>query len=334
MAFIDMYSELRGALPKLPITFCKTLVNRAWRDIRESNLWSFNLFESNWITPPLINAGTVTVTQGSAAITFDTIVAGPALQAAQAAQPYSLITQRQFRIGVGGIYNIIALDPSFAGVYNGGATLDRPFADPGGAGLTYQVYQLYYAAPFKDHRAWISVRNPQMYIDLDLDTTRADVDSMDPQRSWYQFPTRVVSFGRDTRVGSATLGYPLFELWGQPVAPFTYQCYGVRNGLDLVNNSDTVPQPLDEELVLAKAREFAYEWAEANKDIVPRSTGPDFKFLMGKAAKEYVTLKVLYRKQDREFVLNWFVSRKNSLGGRGLGYYNTIAGFAGPSAQL
>jgi hypothetical protein len=332
MAFLNMWSEIRGSVPKISINFSQTLVNRAWRAVREANLWSFNLFESSWITPPLINAGTVTATTGFATLTFDTIVAVPAILAAQIAQPYSLITQRQFRVGVGGIYNIISLDPSFAS--NGIATLDRPFADPGGVNIVYQIYQLYYAAPFADHRAWVSVRNPQMFINLDLTRTRGEIDGMDPQRSWYQFPTCVVPYARDTRPGSSTLGYPLFELWGQPVSPFTYQCYGLRNGADLINPGDTLPQPLDEDLVLAKARSFAYNWAEANKDITPRASGPDFRFLIGNADKEFKNLKVTYRRQDREFVLNWFISRSLLKDGRGLGYYNTLAGFAGPYAQL
>jgi hypothetical protein len=328
MSYIDMSSEIRGSVPKISILFARTLVNRAWRAVRESNLWSFNLFESSWITPPLETSGTCAVVQGSATITFDAI-ARAALLADQTAQPYSLLTTRQFRVGVGGIYSIISIDPSFS--TNGIATLDRAFADPSNAAAAYQVYQLYYAAPFKDHRAWLSVRNPTMFIDLDLTTTRAQVDAMDPQRSWYQFPTRVVPYARDTRVGSATLGYPLFELWGQPVAPFTYQCYGVRSGVDFSLPTDTVPQPLDEDLILAKAREFAYEWAEANKDITPRSSGPDFRFLIGKAQADFTKQKVLYRKQDREFVLNWMVSHRGLDAGR-ISYYNSLAGFAGPGS--
>ena len=326
-----MLAEIRGCVPKIPISYCGTLVNRAWRLVRESNLWSFNLFDSSWITPPVEQAGTCAVQQGFPTIVFDPI-ATAALIADQFAQPYSLLTQRQFRVGVGGIYNIISLDANFAA--NGIATLDRPFADPSNAAAAYFVYQLYYPAPFLDHRAWLSVRNPQMFIDLDLITTRAKVDSLDPQRSWYQFPTRVLAFGRDTRPGSATLGFPLFELWGQPVAPFVYQCYGIRNGVDFSAPSDTVPQPLGEDIILAKARTYAYEWAEANKDMSPRSSGPDFRFLMAQSDAEFKRLLILYRKEDREFVLNWFISHRDALGGRGLGYYNTLAGFAGPYAQL
>ena len=325
MALQDMMAELRGSVPKLPFAFTKTLINRSWRDIRESNLWSFNLFESSWITPPVCTLGTVTATQGLATITFDA-TAIAALLASVIANIYSPLTLRQFRIGSGGIYNIQTLDPGFAA--NGIVTLDRIFGDPTAAGAAYQVYQLYYAPPFKDHRTWLSVRNPLLFLNLDLTKTRSELDREDPQRLIYQFPTRVVAAYRDTRVGSATLGYPLYELWGQPVSPFTYQCYGLRMGADLINPSDALPQPLDEDLLLAKAKFYAYEWAEANRDISPRSTGPDWKFLMGETSTRYGKLLSLYRKQDREFVDNWFAVRDNVFGGLGYPFYNTIAGVA------
>src|SRR6266702_562506 len=136
-----MVAEIRGCVPKIPISFCPTLVNRAWRVVREANLWSFQLFECSWISPPLMSSGTASVVQGFPTVTFDpTAIA--AIQSAQIAQPYSLFTQRQFRVGVGGIYNIMALDPAFQS--NGIATLDRPYGDVGGSQLAYQIYQLYY----------------------------------------------------------------------------------------------------------------------------------------------------------------------------------------------
>jgi hypothetical protein len=333
MALQDMMTELRGSVPKIPVSFTRTLVNRAYKNIRIANLWSFNLFESSWITPPLINTGTVTCTQGLATIQFDTNAVA-ALNAAQLAAPYSLITQRQFRVSVGGIYSIIAYNQT-----NGVATLDRIFGDPGGTGIAYSVYQLYYTAPMQDFRTWISVRNPQMFIDLDLTTTRAEVDSMDPQRSWYQFPTRVVPYGIDLRGAgtpyqSATYGYPMFELWGQPIQLFTYQCYGVRNGVDLINPNDVLPLQLREETVMARAYDYAYEWAESHKDMTPRSTGPDWKYLRGATMEEYKRLLQKDKQVDKDFVDSWITQRAPGLAGRGIGYFNSITGFAGPYSQL
>ena len=344
MALADMMAELRGAVPKLPFAFTKTLVNRAWTEIRESQLWSFNLFEYSFASPPLLNAGTVTVVQGSSQITFDTAVAVPAILAASA--PFSFITQRQFRtLQTGGIYNILALDVNFAA--NGIAYLDRPFNDPSGTAIPYLIYQLYYTPPYADFLGFISVRNPAMYLNLDLTKTREWIDARDPQRSWYQFPTHVIPFGRDLRTGSlaesdgnvynvqsATYGFPMFELWGQPTTTYTYQAYGIRRGTNLVNPTDTLPVGVDEALVLAKAYQYAYKWAEANKDMSPRSAGPDFKFLIGAQEAEYKKLLILFRKQDREIVNAYLSLRSPNAVASVYGYYNTLAGTAGPYTQL
>jgi hypothetical protein len=327
MALQDMMSELRGAVPKLPFAFTKTLVNRAWKTIRRGNLWSFQLYECSIITPPSEQAGTVTATQGSATITFDA-TALAALNADQIAQPYSLLTQRQFRIGSGGIYNIIFFNP-----ITGVATLDRPFGDPSISGSSYLLYQVYYAPPFQDHRTWLSVRNPLLFLNLDLTYTRAMLDQEDPQRLIYQFPTRIVGWGRDQRGrgtanASSTLGFPLYELWGQPVAPFTYQAYGLRNYPDLTLPTDTLPDPLDDEdILLTLAKYYAYEWAEANRDISPRSTGPDWKFLMAQSLDKHKKLMSHYRREDKEFVDNWFSVRQLTMGVV-YPFYNTISGVA------
>ena len=327
MSFSSMAAELVGSLPKMPYAYALTLINRAWKEIRESGLWSFNLYEQSLITPPIITAGTVTVTQGFPTITFDaTAVAG--ILAAQIATPYSLITTRQFRIAVGGIYNIVSLDPNFG--VNGIATLDRIWGDTGGQ-LSYTIYQVYYTPQFSDHLRWMTVRNPIMFLNLNLTMTRSELDARDPQRLWYAWPTDVVSWGRDTRPGSPTAGYPLYELWGQPVNPFTYQAYGIRRGTDLVNPGDTLPVAIGEDCVLARARWYAYEWAEANKDMAPRAAGPDFRFLSEKSNTDYLRLRTIYRRQDRELVDNWFSIRGMAAPIFSLGHYNTMSGTAGPA---
>lgn len=320
-----MAAELVGSLSKLPYAYSLVLINRAWKEIRESGLWSFNLYEQSWITPPIVTAGTVTTTQGLNTITFDANAIA-ALLASQAANPYSPITIRQFRIAVGGIYNLTTMNFG-----TGVATLDRIWGDPGGAGLAYTVYQVYYVPQFADHLRWMSVRNPIMFLWLNLTMTREELDARDPQRLWYAWPTDVVPWGRDTRPGSATAGYAMYELWGQPVNPFTYQCYGLRKGADLVNPTDTLPSAIGEDCVLARARWYAYEWAEANKDMTPRGAGPDYHFLSEKANADYIRLRNMYRRQDREFVDNYFSIRGLTTPIFSLGHYSTLSGTAGPA---
>src|SRR5215472_19201456 len=144
MPFIDMQTELRGSVPKFPISLAPTLINRAWKRIRESQLWSFNMIEFAWSSPAVVTQGAVTITQGSPNVTFDA-TATAALNASVLATPVSLITQRQLRVGTSGIYNIIAFNSS-----TGAAILDRPWFDLPGTAVGYQVYQVYYVPPVSD----------------------------------------------------------------------------------------------------------------------------------------------------------------------------------------
>lgn len=330
MAYADMFSEIRGCVPKLAISYAKTLVNRAYRVVRERNLWSFLLFEGQWIAPPSIGTGTVTTTQGLNTITFDA-TALAAINAAQIAQPYSLITQRQFRITPGGLYSIFAFDTA-----TGIATLDRIYGEASVTGSSYLIYQAYYvpydnSGPITDFKSWISVRDMARFNDLFTDRmTQENLNATDPQRMSFTVPTDVVPYQRDQNPASAAYGAFRFELWGHPLFNITYQLYGLRRGTDLVSPADTIPPALGEDCVLALARSMAYEWAEANKDMSPRSSGPDFRFLMGASLKEYDTLLKMYRSQDRATVDNWFSVRRSSIPTNFWPYYSTLSGTANP----
>jgi hypothetical protein len=328
MSFIDMQSELRGVVPKFPQSYAPTLINRAWRRIRESHLWSFNIIESAWTSPAVVTQGTVTVAQGSASVTFD-VDAIAALNASFIATPVSPITARQLRVGVSGIYNIIQYDGA-----TGLATLDRLWFDPSGTAVGYQVYQVYYAAPVLDYLMLVSVRNPQMFLDFDLTKTREWLDRQDPQRYQYTWPAYAVPWGIDLRGAgtanaSATLNYQLYELWGQPVQQFTYQVYGLRRGADLTLPGDTLPVPVGEDLVIERAKEWVYEWAESNRDILPRGVAPDYKFLMQQSAATYRAMLIEYRRQDKNFLNNYRIIGAPATRTRIFGHFNSISMTAG-----
>lgn len=328
MAFQDMIAEVRGSVPKLPISYAPTIINRAWKRIRESQLWSFNMLEFAWSSPAVVTSGTVTVTMGSPNVTFDA-TAVAALNASVLTTPVSQITQRQLRVGSSGLYNIIAYNN-----VTGAAILDRPWFDLSAALSGYQVYQVYYVPPVQDFLMLISVRNPQMFLDFDLTKTREWLDRTDPQRFQYTWPAYAVPFmidqrGAGTANASATLGYQMYELWGQPVQQFTYQCYGLRRGVDLVNPTDTLPVPVGEDVVIARSKVWSYEWAAAQQGIAPRNAVPDWKFLMGAAMDEYKDMLITYRRQDKEFLNNYRILNIPAVKARILGHYNTIAGTAG-----
>lgn len=327
VAFINMVREIRGTVPKIAISYCKTIVNRAWADLRRQNLWSFQCYDSNWIAPPLVNTGTATAVQGSNLVTLNGVAAAAVNASLTTFNP---INQRQFRVGISTVCNITAWDGASI------LTLDRGFPDaPAVTGNGYQIYQCYYPAPFQDHLSFVSVRDMVNFTDLILDQNMAWLNEQDPQRTWYYFPTHVVPFitGTDPN-NTATYRFPIFELWGVPLTNRAYQLYGIRKFPDLVSNSDTLPPQVTEEAVIARAKVYAYEWAEANKGALPRNQGPDWKFLMGETQANYQSLYRKLRMQDREFIDNWFRVRRSSLYGKYYALYNTISQTAYPGAAI
>ena len=329
MSFFTMAQELTGAISKLPLPYAKTIINRAWADVRRQNLWSFQLFEGNWVSPVAITDGTVTTTQGLNTVTFDSD-ASAAIIAANGLGPFPTpLNQRQFRIGNSTIYNIWAVDVSTPTAVI--ITLDRPFTDASGASQTYMIYQCYYPAPYEDFRLWLNVRDIVNFNNLILVDTREEIDFKDPQRTIFYLPTEVVYYRREPNTDSPFYGFPVFELWGQILYAITYQLYGVRQGTALVADTDTLPKAVGEDCVLALSRMYAYEWAEANKGDMPRDQGSDYKFLMGAAKAEFDRLYTKYRQQDREQVDSWWsIRRHHSWLSNIDGYYNAIGASANP----
>jgi hypothetical protein len=322
MAFVNMVNELRGSIPKLPTDLAKTFINRAWGDLRGQSLWSFLLFEDRWVSPPVISVGTVTLTQGSNLVVADA-TAGAAITAGALAP--TLITQRQFRAGLTGAYNIWGWDP--IGLV---LTLDKPFMEASSVGHSYSIFQSYYAAPMKDFKTFISVRDMQNFQSLFLNRyTREQLDQMDPQRTWYYMPTDVVYYQQGQNPASPTYAWPMFELWGAPQTNLVWQLYGIRKGADLVLPGDLLPPAVGEDCVLALARKYAYEWAEANKGDNPRNVGPDFRYLIGVAQADYNRLYKDYRKEDRELVDCFFSAHRLGDWGQ-FAQYNTLSGTASP----
>ncbi len=331
MAFVNMYSELTGVIPKLPTDYAKTLIKRAWDDVCRQNLWSYQLFESNWVSPAIENAGTVTTTQGLNTVVFDATAstAIAALHSLPGPFPTPLL-QRQFRVGISTIYNIWGYS-ILAGIVT--LTLDRAYTDASGAGQPYMIFQCYYPAPFLDFRTWINVRDIVNFNDLNLMRTRKQIDLMDPQRSISYIPTDCVFYQQNQNPASPTYGVSLFELWGQPQYVLTYQTYGIRKGTPLVNDGDTLPFAVGEDCVTALGRKYAYEWAEGNKGDMPRNQGSDFKFLAGEAMNDYKRLFRNYRMLDRDNVDNWFgILRHRGVLSITDGYYNAIGNTANPGA--
>lgn len=298
-----MIAELRGTVPNYSAALARTHARNAWTDIRNLKGWSFQLGNTGFSVPGLVNAGSVTVNLG------DTTVLGDATASAAwlaASNPTSLITQRQFRIGQGTIYNIIALNSTNPSAVV--LTLDRMWIDAYYTGATqgYSIYQPYITAPVKSFQAWEYCLDIRNVIRLDVNNTRKIWESIniaDPQRQIFSNPGNLIPHGVDDRPGSSTLGYKVFELYPQPQSIYVYQAGYSWDGPDLTDtpSQSAVPPPMTEHCVKTLARVKAYEYAEANKTAAnPRGAGADYRFLMQSALEEYSAQIKEIRSIDRD----------------------------------
>lgn len=169
-------------------------------------------------------------------------------------------------------------------------TLDRPWMEPtSGPGQPYMIYQCLFPAPAEFFRGFQSVLDTTNATRLNFwSKSQLDLALDDPQRLVFADPGYVVSFGPDNRAGSPTFGWQLFELWPHELSiePITLEFEYA--GPPLKNPNDRVVYPLTEELVLWRAKEELYDFAEANKGKdMARGQGANFQYLSQRAHAQY-----------------------------------------------
>ena len=324
-----MSAEVRGWIPKAALPLSETLVNRALNKIYDASTWSFQLCTGGWQTPYEVTAGTITTTPGG-----NTIVGDLVASAAWAAIPAPfLITQFQIRLPDYNLYSVISQQVNTPSAGLTTLTIDRPWVEPAGAGQGYQLYQAYYPAPVPDFKRWLTVRDFTNAIYLDYWSWKQDdLAALDPQRTVFQNPDHLVPYQVDNRPGSATFGFMLFEMYPQPLIGLPYASYYVRRGPLLVKPTDTVPWPLDEEIVMHRAKMLMYEWAEANQGRYMELQKSDWRFLMEAASEEFKDKLKDIRKLDRDIVDNFVRTLKRVNPMIGAPYYSAITGQANVGA--
>lgn len=329
MSLIDLTSEITEIVPSMSRIRAKKLVNRAWRFVQDSSLWSFQLGIGGFSTPAVTTAGTFSCAIGSDQVTGDA-----SASAAWTALPfYWSPTRQQIRAQGYSIYSIIAIDATVPTAVV--LTLDRPFVDtlPFFTGVAYQMFMAYIPCPVGFKR-WLSVVDEFDTWAMDIWTSRRTEDLEDPTRLVTSNPYRMMPLGIDNRGkgtsnASATLGQMLYEMWPTPQTQISYQTYYVARWPDLVKNSDTLPEPIDEEVVLDKALTFAYRDAEARKDIMAaKGSGANYIALKDKLEVDFLNRLKTLRLLDRDAVDAYMVNMKKAIGS--VPFYNSIAGISVP----
>ena len=330
MALIDLTSELTELVPAMSRVRAKRLVNRAWKIVQDSCLWSFQLQIGGFSTPEITTAGSISATLGS-----NQLIGDATATAAWAALPfYWAPTLQQIRAQGFSIYSVIAIDygninPPFATL-----TLDRPFVDPlpFWTGVGYQMFEQYIAAPPRFKR-YLTVADMFNCWALDIWTSRRTVDLGDPARLYTSNPSMISPLGVDQRGAgtpnaSATLGQMLYELYPTPQTEISYQTYYVQEAPYLENNSDTLPYPIDENLIISGALKWAYRDAEARRDIMAaKGSVGNFLALKKTTEEDFLTRLKTLRLLDRDAVDSYMVNMKQATSGL-MPYFNATAGRA------
>jgi hypothetical protein len=272
VAYLDMVSELAGTIPGLPPSLCLTHINRAWRDVRQARLWSFQVVDVAIVCPAQITAGTVTLVQYSPTVTLDApasaavtpflISAGPTLQ------------QLQIRFGgfvstttVGPLYQILSVNATVPTAIV--LTLDRPVVETSGVGVGYQIYRAYVNAPVADFQRWTAIQDMANGYTCRLDLTSTYFDSIDPQRSSQGLAYFVGAFQNESGVQPLP-GYALYEFWPHPVMGQTFYAQYRRRTADLSPTNPTQPDVIPDQLIVDRALGYyAYPWAQTNMGRFP-----------------------------------------------------------------
>lgn len=273
-------------VPKLSPPQAQKLIQRAWRDIRDSRLWSFLTTETTIDTVEQVTTGTVDLTRGSALVQGDATAA--AIWDGEA-----LFTERQFRAGTGPIYNIVSYtSPQI--------TLNRPFAEPSATGARYSIYKCYYTLPTNFLR-FISVFDPIDGYPLDLDRTKAEIDRRDPMRGAMSQPACIYSFKYDTSEAPLinSTGH-LFELYPHPIIARSYPALYQRRGIDFASPTETIPDIIPDEVLMMRAKYWAYEWAAANSAAHAELRGVNWAYLRTSVDVDYRKDLFEAQKQDEE----------------------------------
>lgn len=295
--FQDLAGELVGSVPRIDYLKARQLVNRAWREIRDSRPWTFLLAETTLDCPSQIATGTVSVSQFSKLVTADA-TAKVVLDVVGLNIPLS---DRQFRIaGSTQIYNITNYDD-----VTGIITLDRNFAEPDNSASAYLIFRCYYKAP-TDFLRWLSIRDIQNGYSLRLHGLRQELDRKDPMRTATGNPVQIFSYKADAN------GVPIYEMWPSPSTAQNYNAIYQRRGIDLIDG-DSLPVSIPDELVAQRVLYYGAQWALMNAGRFPELRATRWEGIMADTKLQYQQLLEQTKRQDNEmFLQNYILDRDNT----------------------
>lgn len=297
--FKQLYSKLRGSIDVVPITVCKELVNQALREIYDDHDWSF-LWKDSYLRTPARISGNGSVVKFVNTVTLD--VATKALVDAITVDDVPL-EERQIKFVTTSkvdrnlLHQIISYDDG-----TGIITFDPIFLDDTNAAISLQIVKFYYTAPYQivdgepviNFRRWAYIHSPLYRTNLSLNNTISEINTIDPDRTTLGDPRRIVAYGNDAA------GNILFEFHPHPILERVYRTRYLSNGVSLVRDSETISTMLSTELVLAYAKQKAYEWVIANASKLALKSVAGYSNLIALNVNKAKLLLDMATKRDEE----------------------------------
>jgi hypothetical protein len=316
LTFQQLYKELTGEIPSLPDPMAARCINRAWKRINDWRMWSWQVISNAQIfVPAVISVGTCSVTFNSTTVVMSA-AATIALNAIAFGQPPLaspvLGIGYQIRLGtsanglaapVGPNYTIVAWDGA------GNLTIDAPYGQATGIGLSYQVLKAFYAAPylpvtstgndgqFARYLSITNVLNGYAITGKQLYFSQEDLNRIDPQRGG-QGDAYILAYYQHN-----SLGQPVYEMYPNPVNPSTYQANYVSKGplLTMATQLPQVSYALDDTVTFL-AKKFAGQWALANSTRFKELGGVNWINYCGMMESEWKVSMLQCIKEDDEIM--------------------------------
>lgn len=266
----QLEARLRGELDIIPSASSRDRIKDALRDIYDMQDWGC-LFTDTYIRTPAQILGTANVTEFSKDIIVD--VATATLIDAITVDQVPIV-ERQIRILTpvqvdrAFYYNIVNWETS-----TNTLTVDIPYQDITATNIQISIIKVFYSAPqidigitqspnvVTDFKRFEYIISPIFNRRLCLDVTSQQLNNVDPSRIRYGDPHAIITHSYDIN------GYPRFELYPYPIFERILRIRYLRNGVTKeLKDADQIPNVFSQELILAKAKQKAYEWAMVNQE--------------------------------------------------------------------
>lgn len=254
-----MSRSLRLYVPDLPITLAEQFIRDRYRRILRSRDWGGLRRESQFILNVAKTDGTVAFTRGT------TTAVGTGTSFA------STDIGRQFKAGVGSpVYTVTAVD-----VPTQTLTLNMPIGVATATAATYWVLDAFVQPP-SDFLRFIVISNPIQGWRLHLWVTQAELNAMDPQRTFMGQPYSIVDKFYNTATSGSGVPKPLYEAWPYATTDQTLYYVYMIEGADLINDNDVPVYPINSDLIVSGALADVVRWPGTSQNPNPYFQRPEY----------------------------------------------------------